>query len=116
MVCTGYVDDARVAALLAGARLLVFPSLYEGFGMPLLEAMQAGVPVVAARAGATPETVGDAGLLVEPGRRRGLRRRHGAGGVDGSCAPGSSPPATPGGPVHVGAGRGIHARAVPETV
>jgi alpha-1,3-rhamnosyl/mannosyltransferase len=64
---TGYVDDARVSALLAGARVLVFPSLYEGFGMPLLEGMEAGVPVVGVRAGATPETVGDAGLLVEPG-------------------------------------------------
>jgi len=64
---TGYIDDSRVAALLAGARVLVFPSLYEGFGMPLLEGMEAGVPVVGVRAGATPETVGDAGLLVEPG-------------------------------------------------
>ncbi len=64
---TGYIDDARVSALLAGARVLVFPSLYEGFGMPLLEGMEAGVPVVGVRAGATPETVGDAGLLVEPG-------------------------------------------------
>ena len=66
VVCTGYIDDNRVASLMAGARMLVFPSLYEGFGMPLLEAMQSGVPVVAARAGASPETVGDAGLLVDP--------------------------------------------------
>lgn len=64
---TGYIDDARISALLAGARVLVFPSLYEGFGMPLLEGMEAGVPVVGVRAGATPETVGDAGLLVEAG-------------------------------------------------
>lgn len=69
---TGYVDDARVAALLAGARVLVFPSLYEGFGMPLLEGMEAGVPVVGVRAGATPETVGDAGLLVDPGDSEGF--------------------------------------------
>ena len=67
MTRTGYIDDTRVSALLAGARVLVFPSLYEGFGMPLLEGMEAGVPVVGVRAGATPETVGDAGLLVEPG-------------------------------------------------
>lgn len=66
VIQTGYVDDERVAALLAGARMLVFPSLYEGFGMPIVEAMQAGIPVVAARAGATPETVGDAGVLVDP--------------------------------------------------
>ena len=69
---TGYIDDARVSALLAGARVLVFPSLYEGFGMPLLEAMEAGVPVVGVRAGATPETVGDAGLLVDPGDDEGF--------------------------------------------
>ncbi|MGH3849422.1 MAG: glycosyltransferase, partial [Pseudonocardiaceae bacterium] len=53
--------------LLVEARLLVFPSLYEGFGMPLIEAMEAGLPVVAVRAGATPETVGNGGLLVEAG-------------------------------------------------
>lgn len=69
---TGYIDDTRVAALLAGARALVFPSLYEGFGMPLVEAMEAGVPVVGVRAGATPETVGDAALLVEPGDGEGF--------------------------------------------
>jgi glycosyltransferase involved in cell wall biosynthesis len=69
---TGYIDDARVSALLADARVLVFPSLYEGFGMPLLEGMEAGVPVVGVRAGATPETVGDAGLLVEPGDAEGF--------------------------------------------
>jgi glycosyltransferase involved in cell wall biosynthesis len=69
---TGYIDDARVSALLAGARALVFPSLYEGFGMPLLEGMEAGVPVVGVRAGATPETMGDAGLMVEPGDAEGF--------------------------------------------
>lgn len=69
---TGYIDDARVSALLAGSRVLVFPSLYEGFGMPLLEGMEAGVPVVGVRAGATPETVGDAGLLVDPGDAEGF--------------------------------------------
>ncbi len=72
VVSTGYIDDGRVASLLAGARMLVFPSLYEGFGMPLIEAMQAGVPVVAVRAGATPETVADAGLLVDPGDAEGF--------------------------------------------
>ncbi|MGH9189458.1 MAG: glycosyltransferase family 4 protein [Acidimicrobiales bacterium] len=71
-VRTGYVDDASAAALMAGARMLVFPSLYEGFGMPLVEAMEAGVPVVAVRAGATPETVGDAAALVDPGDAEGM--------------------------------------------
>ena len=52
--------------LLAGAAVLAYPSRYEGFGFPPLEAMAAGVPVVAARAGAIPEVVGDAALLVDP--------------------------------------------------
>jgi glycosyltransferase involved in cell wall biosynthesis len=62
----GYVsaDDRR--DLLAGASVLAFPSHYEGFGFPPIEAMTAGVPVVAARAGAIPEVVGDAALLVDP--------------------------------------------------
>jgi glycosyltransferase involved in cell wall biosynthesis len=66
VVQTGYLDDRRVAGLMAGARLLVFPSLYEGFGMPVVEAMASGVPVVAARAGATPEVAGEAACLVDP--------------------------------------------------
>ncbi len=66
VVRTGYIDDARLAGLMGGARLLVFPSLYEGFGMPVVEAMESGVPVVAARAGATPEIAGDAAELVDP--------------------------------------------------
>ena len=67
VVRTGYVDDARIAALVAGARMLAFPSLYEGFGMPVIEAMESGLPVVAARAGATPEVTGGAAVLVDPG-------------------------------------------------
>ncbi len=61
----GYVDDTARRDLLAGARVLAYPSRYEGFGRPPLEAMQAGVPVVASRAGAIPEVLGDAALLVE---------------------------------------------------
>jgi glycosyltransferase involved in cell wall biosynthesis len=62
----GYVsaDDRR--DLLAGASVLAFPSHYEGFGFPSLEAMAVGVPVVATRVGAVPEVVGDAAQLVEP--------------------------------------------------
>jgi glycosyltransferase involved in cell wall biosynthesis len=62
----GYVDAAHRRALFEGARLLVQPSFDEGFGMPVLEAMTLGVPVVAADRGALPEVLGDAGLLVDP--------------------------------------------------
>jgi len=66
VVRRGYVSDAERRDLLAGARVLAYPSIYEGFGLSPLEAMGAGVPVVAARAGALPETLGDAAVLVEP--------------------------------------------------
>jgi glycosyltransferase involved in cell wall biosynthesis len=61
----GYVSEADLPALYAGARALAMPSLYEGFGLPCLEAMACGVPVVASSSGALPETVGDAALLVD---------------------------------------------------
>ncbi|HEU4656120.1 MAG TPA: glycosyltransferase family 1 protein [Capillimicrobium sp.] len=64
----GYVDDALLPGLYAGARAFVLPSLHEGFGLPCLEAMASGVPVVASDAGALPETCGDAALLVEARR------------------------------------------------
>ncbi len=68
----GWVDDAARADLLAGAAVLAYPSRYEGFGLPPLEAMAAGVPVVATAAGAVPEVVGDAAVLVAPGDADGL--------------------------------------------
>ena len=63
---TGYVDDAELLALYRRAMLVVLPSLDEGFGVPALEAMALGVPLVAAHRGALPEVVGDAGVLVDP--------------------------------------------------
>jgi glycosyltransferase involved in cell wall biosynthesis len=63
-------DDAEVARRLAGAAVLVYPSRSEGFGYPPLEAMAAGVPVVASAAGAIPEVVGDARCSLPPGARR----------------------------------------------
>ena len=63
----GYLQEHERRSLLHGAAVLAYPSLYEGFGFPPLEAMAAGVPVVAAAAGAVPEVVGDAAELVAPG-------------------------------------------------
>jgi glycosyltransferase involved in cell wall biosynthesis len=62
----GRVSDDERDKLLQKAALLVYPSVYEGFGFPPLEAMRAGVPVVASNAGALPEVLGDAALLVDP--------------------------------------------------
>lgn len=62
----GYQDDLGLAELFAGARLLLFPSLYEGFGLPVLEAMASGAPVIASDRSALPEVVGQAGLLIDP--------------------------------------------------
>ncbi len=62
----GYVPDAQRQALFEGAAALAIPSLNEGFGLPALEAMTLGVPVVAANRGSLPEILGDAGLLVDP--------------------------------------------------
>jgi glycosyltransferase involved in cell wall biosynthesis len=64
VVITGGVSDAGRVALLQNAHVLAYPSLYEGFGFPVLEAMSIGVPVVAARAGSIPEVAGDAATLV----------------------------------------------------
>jgi glycosyltransferase involved in cell wall biosynthesis len=67
IVRAGFVDDAARADLLAGAAVFAYPSRYEGFGLPPLEAMAAGTPVVATDAGALPEVCGDAALLVPTG-------------------------------------------------
>lgn len=66
VIFAGRVTDEELVALYAGARALVFPSLTEGFGLPPVEAMQWGCPVVASTGGAIPEVCGDAALFVEP--------------------------------------------------
>ncbi|MGH9945494.1 MAG: glycosyltransferase family 4 protein, partial [Pyrinomonadaceae bacterium] len=63
---TGYVPESDLPALYSGALCFVYPSYFEGFGLPPLEAMQCGAPVVAGDRTSLPEVVGDAGLLVDP--------------------------------------------------
>lgn len=63
----GYVSDPERESLYASASMLVLPSFVEGFGMPAVEAMHAGAPVIASTGGALPEVVGDAGITVDPG-------------------------------------------------
>ena len=95
VVLTGYVPDEDVPALVAGAVALAYPSRYEGFGLPVLEAMACGTPVLSSNVSAIPEVTGDAALLVDPtsedaiadGLRRiveddGLRARLSAAGIE----------------------------------
>jgi glycosyltransferase involved in cell wall biosynthesis len=77
----GHVEWNELATLYRGAAVLVFPSRYEGFGLPVLEAMACGTPVVATTAGAIPEVAGDAAVLVQPGDPVAL-----AGGIERALA------------------------------
>ncbi len=71
VVPLGEVGEPELHELYRCASALVYPSRYEGFGLPLIEAMASGTPVIAARAGAIPEVLGDAGLLLDPDDTRG---------------------------------------------
>lgn len=62
----GYVDAGDLPALYSGATVVAYPSLYEGFGLPVLEAMACGAPVLASSTSCFPEVIGDAGLMVDP--------------------------------------------------
>jgi len=86
----GYVADGQREALFRSARLLVMPSLDEGFGLPALEAMSAGVPVVVSRRGSLPEVVGAAGALVDPGDVEGLAAAMERGVHDDAWATGAA--------------------------
>ena len=63
---TGYVEEGDLSALYAGAKAFVFPSLYEGFGLPPLEAMACGTPVISSSTSSLPEVIGQAGILLPP--------------------------------------------------
>ena len=63
---TGYLADEDLRALYSSCRVFVYPSLYEGFGLPPLEAMASGAPVVTSNVSSLPEVAGDAALLVDP--------------------------------------------------
>jgi glycosyltransferase involved in cell wall biosynthesis len=62
----GFADDADLPALYSEALCLAFPSLYEGFGLPILEAMACGTPVITSKVSSMPEAAGDAALLIDP--------------------------------------------------
>ena len=66
IISTGYVPDEHVLPLLSGAEVFILPSLYEGFGLPVLEAQQAGVPVVCSTAGSLPEVAGEGAVFFDP--------------------------------------------------
>ena len=66
IVFTGYLDDAAVAALYRDCAVFIYPSLYEGFGLPVLEAMECGAPVITSNLSSLPEIAGDAAMLVDP--------------------------------------------------
>ncbi|MGK7874695.1 MAG: glycosyltransferase family 4 protein [Xenococcaceae cyanobacterium] len=66
IIFTGYVPDEDLSAIYSSATAFVYPSLYEGFGLPPLEAMQCGTPVITSNTSSLPEVVGDAGIMIDP--------------------------------------------------
>jgi glycosyltransferase involved in cell wall biosynthesis len=72
ILITGYVPASELAPLYTGAEIFVFPSLYEGFGLPVLEAMQCGCPVITSNSSSIPEVAGDAAIMLDPEDVNGL--------------------------------------------
>ena len=66
IICTGFVPDEDLAPLYSNAEVFIYPSFYEGFGLPPLEAMKCGTPVVTSNTSSLPEVVGNAGLMLDP--------------------------------------------------
>ena len=66
IIFTGYVDENDKVLIYKLAQIFLFPSIYEGFGMPILEAMAAGIPVITSNCSSMPEVVGEAGILINP--------------------------------------------------
>ncbi|MDR1479627.1 MAG: glycosyltransferase family 4 protein, partial [Planctomycetaceae bacterium] len=66
IIFTGYVDDEDLPLLYSGAACFCYMSIYEGFGLPPLEAMQCGTPVITSNTSSLPEVVGDAGIMLDP--------------------------------------------------
>ena len=72
IVFTGFIDDEDISAIYSGAECFVFPSLFEGFGLPVLEAMKCGIPVISSNTTSMPEIVRDNGLLIDPKSKQDL--------------------------------------------
>ncbi|RLI98142.1 MAG: glycosyltransferase family 1 protein [Candidatus Aenigmatarchaeota archaeon] len=72
VILTGFVEDCYLASIYNGALAFLYPSLYEGFGLPALEAMQCGTPVITSNVSSLPEVVGDAGIMIDPRDEDGL--------------------------------------------
>ena len=70
---TGYIDDAELPAFYAGATVFAYPSLYEGFGLPIIEAMAAGAPVLTSNRASMPEVAGDAAVKIDPYETQSIR-------------------------------------------
>lgn len=68
IIFTGYVSNKELGVLLSDALAMIFPSLYEGFGMPIVEAMSAGIPIICSNRASLPEVAGNAALFFDPYR------------------------------------------------